>query len=183
MKTISMSILAFIFIIVIGVVGAMILTYNSLQQQKNHIDMLYDTNQTELSTYTLTIMEKFKINDKYKNDVVEVVRETMNGRYGNETNSPLLKFIKEQNIPFDSKMYLDLMNTISAGRKEFAIKQNERTNSCRQYRNKLMQFPSNIIASMFNFTYDEVQEKCTIVSDERTNEIFNSKTQSPIQFN
>lgn len=173
-----------IIIILIAVIfmGIIVMTYNSLQQQKNHIEMLYDQNQTELSTYSLTIMEKFQINDKYKNDVIEVVRETMNGRYGNDINTPLFKFIKEQNIELDSKMYLDLMNTIAAGRKEFAIVQNSRSNMCRQYKNKLMAFPSNIVASLFSFTYDQISDKCQIVSDDKTSEIFKNKTQTSIKF-
>lgn len=168
--------------IIITLGGFGVASYNGFQDTKNHILMLYQTNQNKLSNYTMIIKEKLQISEKYENTLKEVIRQTMQGRYGDNEETPLFKFIKEQNINIDTKIYLDLMNTINAERKGFALAQDERANACRIYNNKIKSFPSNIVAKVFDFKAEDMETYCTLVSDERTNEIFKTNLQQPMKF-
>lgn len=171
-----------LMVIIITLGGFGVASYNGFQDTKNHILMLYQTNQNKLSNYTMIIKEKLQISEKYENTLKEVIRQTMQGRYGDNEETPLFKFIKEQNINIDTKIYLDLMNTINAERKGFALAQDERANACRLYNNGLKSFPSNIVAKVFDFKAEDMETYCTLVSDERTNEIFRTNLQQPIKF-
>ena len=168
--------------IIITLGGFCIASYNGFQDTKNHILMLYQTNQNKLSNYTMIIKEKLQISEKYENTLKEVIRQTMQGRYGDNEETPLFKFIKEQNFNIDSKIYLDLMNTINAERKGFALAQDERANACRVYNNELKSFPSNIVAKVFDFNAEDMLPYCVLVSDERTNEVFKTNLQQPMKF-
>lgn len=82
-----------------------------------------DNNKNILAQYQQKILEAAQVPDMYKNDLKEVVSAAVQGRYGADGSRAVMQWIKEANIPFDSKLYIKLQEIIQAGRKDFELGQ------------------------------------------------------------
>ena len=76
------------------------------------------------SNTSARVMEMLQIPKMYKDDLVEVVQATFEGRYGSDGSQAVMQWIQEQNINYDSSMYNRVQQSIEAGRNEFMAAQN-----------------------------------------------------------
>ena len=126
----KMGLVALAIFGVLGLIGFQVYssTYNMANSYEQQIDNLQKKSKSTLSNYATQMVEIAQVPNKYKSDLIDVIKATMSGRYGNHSvgedgkeNSPVMQFIKEQNLQLDSKLYLNLQNSMVAGRREFKI--------------------------------------------------------------
>lgn len=176
--------------IIICVAGAIIIglislhwissTHDSAVHQEEVIQQLYKKSESTLSNYTIGIMEQAKIPQKYKADILEIIKANMSGRYGENGSGAVVQFMNEQNIQIDPKVYLNLQNAMISGRKEFKLSQDLLLESCRSYKVQLNSFFTGKIMSYQNFPKIDLNKFCEAVSDKNTKEVFETKEQKPV---
>ena len=168
-------------------------TYNMANSYENQIQNLQKQSESTLSNYSTQIAEMVQVPNKYKNDLLEVIKATMSGRYGHsvnsggdtvasvENNTPLMQFIHEQNLQLDSKLYLNLQNSMVAGRREFKISQDKLMDACRGYKTELGSFVTGSLLRMQGYPKLNLDDYCNVISDTNTRNTFETKTQQPIK--
>lgn len=173
--------IAFVALVVIGF-GAAISYFNDFARTEQTVKKFNKDSENHLSNYTLKVQETAQVPDMYKAGLKEVIRDTFQGRYGQDGSKAVMQWIQEQNIQFDSSLYKEIQVVISAGRDEFRISQTKKLDACAIYETKLAQFPGSLVASIFGYPRIDLDKTCQVVSDSRTQAAFDSGVQTPINF-
>lgn len=79
----------------------------------------YTNNQNVLSQYSNKISEMAQIPGMYKNDLSDLYKDAMGGRYGADGSKAMFQFIKEVNPSIDASMYTSIQQAMRAGRTKF----------------------------------------------------------------
>lgn len=183
----SIIVLAILF--VVGLIAFQVYssTYNTGNAYEQQIQNLQKKSESTLSNYSTQIAEMVQVPNKYKKDLIEVIKTTMSGRYGNHSvgedgkeNSPMMQFIQEQNLQLDSKLYLNIQNSMVAGRNEFKISQEKLIDACRNYKTELGSFVTGSLLKMQGYPKIDLEKYCNVVSDATTKQTFETKEQKPI---
>lgn len=127
------SIAALFLALVLSVVGMYVSNANYANTMENRIVAQYDVNLNVLSNYTTRIMEMAQIPAMARDDLLEVVSATFEGRYGADGSQAVFQFIQEQNMSIDSRLYERIQTSMEAGRNEFQTSQNRLIDLKRQY--------------------------------------------------
>lgn len=110
------------------------------------------------------ISQQAQVKDEYKKDFHEVYKDIISGRYSGEKGS-LMMWIHEHNPEFDSKIYMKLMTSIEANRKEFMHNQTEILDMKREHDNL-----RTVVPSKWFVANNEVQVQ--IVTSSKAEEVF-----------
>lgn len=172
------------FMVVVGITlfASYISANNEGAQREATIKQLNSDSENKLSTYTLKIQEKVQIPKMYTKELKEVIRETFQGRYGENGSVAVMQWIQEQNIPFDSSMFKDLQVTIDAGREEFRISQSLKLQACRDYEVSRNLFWKGFWLKTAGYPKANSDVLCRVVSDSRTQEVFENGKQEAMKF-
>lgn len=96
-----------------------------------------------------SVSEVAQVPNQYKKDFAEVYKGIMENRYP-EGQNPLMKWIKEDNPDFDSKLYAKIQDVIIAGRNEFSQGQDDLADKQRRLSTHLRQFPGSFYKGFFD---------------------------------
>lgn len=158
--------------------------YNSYYSLGNstekNIESLNQKSESVLSNFSTSILELTKVSDKYKDDLKEVIKQSLQGRYGEDGSKAVFQFLQEQNLNLDSNLYLNIQNALIAGRKEFKNSQERIIDVCKQYKTELDGLVSGAMLRFMNYPKIDLKDKCEIISDEQTRETFKTKTQKSV---
>ncbi|WPJ72093.1 hypothetical protein DEEACLCL_00076 [Salmonella phage CRW-SP2] len=171
-----------VLVAVVLLLGSTVSYFNDFARLEQTVKKFNKDSENHLSAYTLKVQETAQIPDMYKAGLKEVIRDTFQGRYGQDGSKAVMQWIQEQNIQFDSSLYKEIQVVISSGRDEFRISQTKKLDACAIYETKLSQFPGSMIASIFGYPRIDLDKTCQVVSDNRTQAAFDSGTQAPINF-
>lgn len=136
MKKVIIVMSAFIALVIAFVLtfaGLYISNANFANQAEKGIVAQHDVNKSVKSNYTQRIMEMAQIPTMYKDDLLEVVDATFEGRYGENGSKAVFQFIQENNLQVDSELYGRIQVSIEAGRNEFQANQARLIDMKRQY--------------------------------------------------
>lgn len=127
---------------VIGVtcVSSYISAYNQGNDAETALKAKESNLQNILASYTTRVSEMAQVPDKYKSDLLQVIQQNFQGRYGKSGNKAVVSFIREQNLALDPKLYRNLMETMEAGRDEFKQAQSDLIDRKRSYERALGSF-------------------------------------------
>lgn len=127
--------------LVVTLAGIGLVSYISAANYGNkaekQLDAVWVDNQNVLAQYTLKVQEAAQIPEMYKNDLKEVVTAALQGRYGPDGSKGVFQWLKEANIPFDNKVYTQMMQIIESGRNEFKREQTKMIDVKRSYETEL----------------------------------------------
>ena len=186
MKNKSLVIFGSVFVVSMILLVLLVSTYyigvsNTANRNEKQIEMLHNNSQSELSNYTMTIIEMTKVSDKYKDGLKEIVTKTMEGRYGENGTEAIVSYLKEQNVTLDSQVYLNIQNSIVAGRKDFKNSQNMIMDACAKYKTTLDNVVSGAFLRIAGYPkMKTLESKCSPVTDEKTNKTFDTKKQESV---
>lgn len=155
--------------------------HNQAVAHENNIELLSKKSESHLSNYSMKILEMVQISDKYKDGLLEIVKASISGRYGDDGNKALTSFINENNVTLDNNLYLNVQNAIRVGREEFQIHQERQMEECRKYKNDLGRFFSGKFMAMQGFPRIDLKHYCEVVSDAKTKRTFDTKEQEALQ--
>lgn len=183
----------FLLIIVVAVVIFTIIgfqvyssIYNMGNASEKNIKALHKQSESTLSNYATTIAEIAQVPNKYKKDLIEVIKTTMQSRYGENgaggNNKDLIaQFVTENNLQLDSSVYLNMQNAMISGRKEFRISQEKVVDACRDYEQELGTFVTGKILRFAGYPKIDLKPYCEVVSDAQTQEVMKTKIQQPVK--
>ena len=173
-----------IFALVLVVGGSLLVGYisanNEGAQMENLVVQMDKQSENRLSTYTMKIQEMVQVPEMYISGLKDVIKGTFEGRYGKDGSKAVMQWIQEQNIPVDSKVFLNLQTEIGAGREEFAIAQARKLEVCTTYQNNLDYFWKGMFLKWAGYPKKDMSKLCQVVSDATTQEAFAKGVQKPL---
>lgn len=120
--------------------GNYVSSYNYGNQIEKSIAAAYEKNQNTLSQYSNKIGEMAQVPSMYKNDLKELYKEAMGGRYGDGGSKAMMQWIKEVNPSLDPSLYKNIQQAMEAGRTKFENSQNVLIDKKRSYETRLGTF-------------------------------------------
>lgn len=179
-------------VVAVGVLGVLLLVggvlfgtyisaYNSGVRYEAQIEKFHKSSQNTLSSYTLKVKEMAQVPDMYVTDLTKVIESTFQGRYGQDGSKAVMQWIQEQNLQFDSKLYLNLQAAMEAGRDEFKLSQDRKLEICTQYEQELGYFWKGMWMSIAGYPKKDLDVICKVVLDAQTNETFQKGEASVIK--
>ena len=93
--------------------------------------------QNTMSATATTVMDIANISERYADDVSELVRDTMQGQYGEDGSEAVVQWIQEQNVQLDSSLYRDISLAVRSGRQDFRMAQDRVIDIKRSYEQQL----------------------------------------------
>lgn len=139
-----------------------------------------EDNENIYANGTQAIMEIAQVPAMYKNDLLEIVKADIQGRYGPNGSQATFQWLNERQIPIDASMYKAIQNQILAFRGKFEIAQREMLDQRRSYETALGTFPRSIFLSMAGYPKLDLS-KYTIVTTDKAHQTFETKRDSGIQ--
>lgn len=133
-------VLGFVGLVVISLfiaVASYINAANYGNRAERELEAVWSNNQNVLGQYTLKVQEAAQVPEMYKNDLKEVVTAAVQGRYGEGGSRAVMQWLKEANVPFDSKLYVKMQQIIEAGRNQFQTEQTRMIDVKRGYETNL----------------------------------------------
>jgi len=174
-----------IALIVVGILGAILfMSYISAANFGNRTEMTLkakmEDNENIYANGTQAIMEIAQVPAMYKNDLLEIVKADIQGRYGPNGSQATFQFLNERQIPIDASMYKAIQQQILAFRGKFEIAQREMLDQRRAYETALGTFPRSIFLSMAGYPRLDLS-KYTIVTTDKARQTFETKRDSGVQ--
>jgi len=142
--------------------------------QEAGVKAQYKQNQNNYDNMWKKFLEASQVNKAYADDLKELYKNTMIGRYGADGSKATFQFIKEHNPTLDPQTYVKLQAMIEAGRNGFEAEQKQLLDKKREYES----FLGTPSASVFNlfFGYPKIDlDKFDIVTSSKTEKVFEDK--------
>ncbi len=166
------GVLGVVLLIGASLFGMYISAYNSGVRYEAQIEKFHKSSQNTLSNYTLKVKEMAQVPDMYVSDLTKVVEATFQGRYGQDGSKAVMQWIQEQNLQFDSKLYLNLQAVIESGRDEFKLSQDRKLEICTQYEQELGYFWRGMWMGVAGYPKKDLDVICKVILDAQTNDTF-----------
>ena len=123
--------------VVATVVGVIAISYISNANYGNRaertLEATWADNENVLAQYSLKISEIAQVPAMYRNDVKDIYKEVLAGRYGDNGSQAMFQFLKEQNPQIDAGLYKAIQQAMEAGRNEFRVAQTRLIDQKRVY--------------------------------------------------
>ena len=161
------------------VAGSLFATYvgvhNKSVRFEANVEKFHTETMNVLSGYTMRIKDMAQVPNMYKNDLMDVIQATFEGRYGENGSQAVFQFIQEQNLQLDSEMYKNIQASMEAGRNEFKVSQSRKLDICAGYEIYANQFFTSIVHGIAGFPKKDIDDMCTIITDAQTDRVFETK--------
>ena len=137
MKTL-IAIVGVIGILAVVLIGSYVSNYNYGNEAENVIKAEYKNMENILAQYSLKVSEAAQIPGMKANDLKEVMRDAMTGRYGKDGSQATFQWIQE-NYPgqVTDELYSKISVIIEAGRNKFENAQTKFIDTKRAYETNL----------------------------------------------
>jgi hypothetical protein len=177
---VGLSLLAVVGIVVFTCASSYISAYNYGNRAERNIEAAWTNNQNVLGQYTLKVQELVQVPEMYKNDLKEVVTSALSARYGANGSKAVMNWLKESNIPFDSKLYVKMAQVIESGRNEFTREQTRLIDEKRAYETQLGYFWTGFWLRMAGYPKIDLAKFKPVVAGD-TAATFEKGVQAPIK--
>jgi len=137
MKTL-IAIIGVLGVMIAVAVGSYVSNYNYGNEAENVIKAEYKNMENILAQYSLKVVEVAQVPGMMRDDLSQVVREAMSGRYGSDGSKATFQWIQE-NYPgqVDASLYKQIQQVMEAGRNKFENAQTLFIDTKRQYETNL----------------------------------------------
>lgn len=130
--------IAGVFAVILATLGmSYVSAFNTGNSFEQRIKAQYESNQNNMSQYQTKIIEMAQVPDMYRDDLAKIIKETMEGRYGDDGVKSTITMISEQNPNLDPSMYTKIQQAIEAGRNDFKVAQDQLIDVKRSYETAL----------------------------------------------
>lgn len=123
-------------------------------------------NQNNLAGYINKIGDMNQVPNKYAADFRAVIKDSMQGRYGQNGSQAMFQFIKEHDIKLDSSLYKQIEEAMESGRDSFAADQKTLLDKKQMYQSYLRSQPSGFFAHMQGFPKMDLSKYDIVINDE-----------------
>lgn len=130
-----------------------------------------------LAQYGQKVLEAAQVTEMQRDDVAKVIRDAMQGRYGDGGSKAVFQMISEQNPSINSAVYVKLQQLIEAGRDEFKTSQTRFIDTRRAYETDLGSFWTGMWMRIAGYPKMDLS-KVKAVSTDRASEAFRTGKES-----
>lgn len=166
--------------LILAVVMMFISANNWAVKQEAKLDGLDQTRQSVLATYEQKVMTAVQVPEMYRDDLTKVIRETVQGRYGQEGSKAVFQAISEANIQFDSGLYRKIQDLIEIGRNDYQQAQTELTDASAAYKAGSGVFPRNVVLGILGYPKVNLDDYKPVLTD-RVTDAFKTKKEAPLK--
>jgi len=149
-------------LIALGVLGAIVLAVllgvfwaiglkNDFVRLESDIIASNQGRQTNLSQYTLRIMEMAKVPKMQRDDLTATIEAQIKARYGQDGSKAVFQVLKENNIAVTPELYTNIQKEISGGRKDYEQNEKRLIESKRIACNRIQTSPGDIVLRAFGY--------------------------------
>ncbi len=171
--------------IIVAIIGVVVMSYISAYNTGNRLEVTLKAEYKDLENvyaqYTQKVLEVAQVPTMMKDDVKEVIREAISGRYGAEGSKAVFQAISEQNPTIDAGLYRKVQQVIEAGRDEFKTKQKRVIDQKATYEIALGSFWQGMwlrIAGYPKMNLDDIK----LITTDRAEQVFKTgKEAAPLQ--
>lgn len=153
---------------------------NDFVAQEASLSAQYKQNQNNYDNMVKKVTEVAQVPTMMTDDLKEVTKAAITGRYGAGGSKAVLQFIKEQNPTLSPEIYTKVQQVIESGRNSFSAEQTVLLDKKRVYETQLNSFPTGIIARAMGFPRIDLS-KIDIVTSDRTEKAFDTKKDEPMK--
>lgn len=133
-----------------------------------------DNSKNILTQYGKKVVEVAQVPDMYKNDLIELTKTAISGRYGKDGSKAMFQFIKEQNPTLDSSLYKEIQVVIVSGRNEFQNSQTRILDIRRSYEMNLNSFPRGFFLKIAGYPKVNLSD-FDVISSSEVDKVFETK--------
>jgi len=123
--------------LVVAGIGSYVSNANYGNRAEKQIVAAWENNENILAQYSLKIAEMAQVPEMMRDDLKEVYRAALEGRYGEDGSKATFQWLQEQNPQLSPEVYTRLQQTMEAGRNEFRVAQTELIDLKRSYETNL----------------------------------------------
>ncbi len=140
----------------------------------------YKQNQNNYDNGWKEVQEKAQIPNMYTEQLQELYKTAMTGRYGDEGSKALFQFLKEQNPTLDSELFRQIQQSIETFRKRFEAEQKTLIAKKQAYETYLYATYAGRFYNMLG-GYPKIDlDVYDIVTSEKTEQDFKTKKAEPL---
>ncbi len=144
------------------------------------LDAKLEDNENIYANGTQAIMEIASVPQMYKNDLIEIVKADIQGRYGPDGSQATFQWLRERQIPINDGMYRAIQQEIRAFRAKFENGQRELIDMRRGYASNLGSVWSGFWLKRAGYPKVDLA-KYNIVTTEKARRTFETKRDEGIQ--
>ena len=152
---------------------------NTANQFENQVQAKYKDNQNVYDNGWKEVREKAQVPDAYASDMERLYKDLIQGRQGSPNE--LFRMIKEANPTLDSKLYVQIQQSIESFRQSFKQAQTELVSVKQEYQNYLTATTSGRFYNMLGHYPHIDLSKFDIVTSDQTQKAFDTKKADEIQ--
>lgn len=182
MKTFGI-VIAVVALLFGGVGGTLFLMYQSLHDgaivSEATIQQKDEESQNVLSRVNVSIANLVGNATAYSEEVKEVIKAAVEGRYGDKGSQAVFQMIQEQNPEVKTVLREKLADVITGGQKEFEIAQTRKIEVCTAYRKELGYLVKGTMLRIAGFPKLIMDKSCQVVTGAKTRDAFNTGLQTP----
>jgi hypothetical protein len=142
----------------------------------------YKANESTYDNMWKSFREMTQVSTMYTDQVKDVFKQTISGRYGEGGSKAIFQMLKEDNPKIDPALFTKIQTAIEAGRARFNQDQTELVDKKRQY-DVILKGNSALVANVF-FGFPHIDlSKYDIVTSDQTDKAFTSKKADEIKLN
>lgn len=173
------AVLAVVGIFLFILAGSVVSHYNGAVRFEALLEAKYQDTQNVLSNYAMKVSETVQVTKMYSADFQKVVKESIQGRYGEGGAKAVMTWIQEQNPQLDPSMYSKIQILIDAGRTDFKNAQTQLLDIRRAYRVELDSVWSGLVLGALGFPRVDLKTFDPVI-DDVTEETFKTKRAKPL---
>lgn len=160
---------AIAIIALVGIVAILFFSYVASHNRGNAFEAdlrkSHAAMETTLSSCTTDIRNISKIPDQYAEQLKDVIKAEMDGRYGGQGTDRVAKFVSERGINFDSSMLQKVQNRVSACETQFKNAQDRMADTREEYNKALGSFWGGQFMSLAGYPKMDL-DKFKVIMDE-----------------
>lgn len=168
-------------LLIAGTIGFMLTgSANSANRYEQGIKAADAAMEAVLSGYSTSIVEMTQVPEMYKEDFKETVTDILAARYGGDgVNSAMSLIVEAYPGQFDSTLYTNLQDRISAGRSNFTAEQKILVDRIREYETALGSIPTGFFMGVMGYPKIDTSDY-EVISDDTTKQIFTNRVDKPL---
>lgn len=163
--------------------GSLFLMYQSLHDgaitSEATIQQKDEESVNTLSRVNVSIANLVGNATAYSEEVKEVIKAAVEGRYGAKGSQAVFQMIQEQNPEVKTVLREKLADVITGGQREFEIAQTRKIEVCTAYRKELGYLVKGTLLRIAGFPKLVMDKSCQVVSDSKTRDAFDTGLQTP----
>lgn len=175
------AISAVVIFLLLSVIGLVLSSYNEAVSHEETITAFHKDSENVLAQMSLKVVETSGVAKAYRNDLVATIKESMQGRYGEEGSGATWQWIKEQNPTVDPSIRIKITQIIDGGRSDFENAQRIKLDACKIYKEQLRFAVGGTLKKLLGFPTIDMNVYCEIVSSGHAAEAFKTKIDNGIQ--